>query len=419
MKIELKRVTVSFALCLALLAPSAAYAANDTPPLTRGEFIRLLTSELQLAPASSDTTLPSDVAEGSAYADAARVLLERKILNGYEDGTLRLDQPITREHAAYIVGRLLGLADDSALTELKERFGAKFGDAAPTADQALALVHTALRSDDSAVDWLKEASSKQADVATFRSDTKLSLRMYFKPGIEEVPDQADMKANSQLAFNQSQGMHQTAQIEIHLGTDTTTTEIEQIFTDDATYIKTIDPSSGQVQWYDATAAMPFKFSELIKLQQQNLDSSKLITPYFFYRDLGVTEEDGKQVHQFSMNGKLADTQQLLQTLSGLIGNSGMLEQIAQAPELSGMSMSISCVQTYDEATKLPLRQTADYVITYGDASPLPIDHLTMTLTSTNSDFNQPLEIIVPEEAKAAPPLPGANAGSAAAEPANP
>ncbi|MCD1258791.1 S-layer homology domain-containing protein [Paenibacillus athensensis] len=409
MKMEFKRVTLSFALCFTLLAP-AAYAADEAP-LTRGEFIHLLTSELQLAPASSDTALPSDVAEGSAYANDARALLERKILNGYEDGTLRLDQPITVEQSAYIVGRLLGLSDSSALAELKERFGAKLGDAAPTAEQALGLVRTALRSDESAVEWLKAASSEQAGVNTYRSETKMNLRIFFKPGVEDIPDQADMKATSMLEFNKAQGMHQTVKFEIHLGDTDTTTDMEQFFTDNGSYMKTVDPSSGEMQWFDTTAVMPFKFSEVIKLQQENMDVSKLITPYFFYRDLGVTEEDGKQVHKISMNGKLADTRQLIQTLGNLLGNSALLEQIAQTPGLSDMSMSISGVQTFDEATKLPLSQEVDYIITYGDALPAPIDHLSMSLTSINTRVNEPVEITVPEEAKSAKPLPGIGSGA--------
>lgn len=53
----------------------------------------------------------SDVASTASYADAVNLLSNLGILTGYEDGTFRPDNTVTRAEAATMMVRLLGLAD--------------------------------------------------------------------------------------------------------------------------------------------------------------------------------------------------------------------------------------------------------------------------------------------------------------------
>lgn len=54
----------------------------------------------------------SDVASTASYADAVNLLSNLGILTGYEDGTFRPDNTVTRAEAATMMVRLLGLDDD-------------------------------------------------------------------------------------------------------------------------------------------------------------------------------------------------------------------------------------------------------------------------------------------------------------------
>ena len=54
----------------------------------------------------------SDVASNASYADAVNLLSNLGIINGYEDGTFRPDNTVTRAEAAAMIVRMLGLDDE-------------------------------------------------------------------------------------------------------------------------------------------------------------------------------------------------------------------------------------------------------------------------------------------------------------------
>ena len=59
----------------------------------------------------------SDVAANAKYADAVNLLSNLGVINGYEDGTFRPDNTVTRAEAAAMLVRVLGLAEDVEMGE--------------------------------------------------------------------------------------------------------------------------------------------------------------------------------------------------------------------------------------------------------------------------------------------------------------
>lgn len=117
--------TLGLTLALPTLSVSAA-TADDSALITRGQFIKQITDELKLTPSNKQTVLPTDVSPDSPYADTVRIMRERQILQGYSDGTFRLNQAVSPAEASLILGRFLGLADSKASTLLQNDFSVDF-----------------------------------------------------------------------------------------------------------------------------------------------------------------------------------------------------------------------------------------------------------------------------------------------------
>lgn len=88
-------------------------ASSDTTPITRGEVAELLTDSLADQSAAEQPALArfTDVAPGSAQADALAKLHDRGLLNGYADGSYHPDAHITRAEFCVIAS---ALSEDTA-----------------------------------------------------------------------------------------------------------------------------------------------------------------------------------------------------------------------------------------------------------------------------------------------------------------
>lgn len=110
------------------LLPGTAFAAEarDTAPVCEGE---------------ADAEAPSD-AQGTTHEDAIRCVSGLEIAEGYEDGTYRPGQDVTRAQMATFVGRTLLIADavpDDVVDNLE---GGSFPDTSGTAHEAyIELLH--------------------------------------------------------------------------------------------------------------------------------------------------------------------------------------------------------------------------------------------------------------------------------------
>lgn len=83
-------------------------ASGDTTPITRGEVAELLEDSLADQSAAEQPALArfTDVAPGSAQADALAKLHDRSLLNGYADGSYHPDAQITRAEFCVIASAL-------------------------------------------------------------------------------------------------------------------------------------------------------------------------------------------------------------------------------------------------------------------------------------------------------------------------
>ncbi|MNI03235.1 hypothetical protein D3C73_561320 [compost metagenome] len=402
-----KRLSLITTLSIALIMPtfSASTALANNEALTRGEFIQQIVKELNLSPTDKSLKLPTDVSDSSTYAQAARVMLERQAMNGYEDGTFRLDQPITKKESSQVIGRFLGIQDHSALDKLEKHFGASFGkDNSLSLETAQSLIQTALSNSVEASQWAEKSAAEQVKVTSFLVDSQMDMNIFTKPDSGEA---GPISTNSsiQIKFNKNSGIHQLSTTEMDLPTGPIQTEIEQYTVTQGTYIKMPDPVSGNIKWFNLSKQIPFTFEQLMELQLKNQELNKtFISPYFFFRDLGVEEKDGVKLHGIELNGKLTNTAELLKTLGSLLNDSGLLQSIAESPALSQMSMSMSAIYWFDEQTKLVAQTDVDYVIQYGDDKANPLDRMEMTMTATYTDYNQVKDIVLPDEAKKAEEL---------------
>ncbi|MBD0382296.1 S-layer homology domain-containing protein [Paenibacillus sedimenti] len=410
--IHIKRTALVATLGLTLLTPafSEATALADSEAMTRGQFIQLITNELKLIPANKQAALPPDVSADSAYADAVRVMLERKAMNGYSDGMFRLEQPISKEEAGYILGRFLGIADSKASSVLQENFGADFGtETGLIKDAATALIKKSLATDPAVSQWLADAAKTQTNLTSFRADVDMKMSIAFKPGPGMGGNTSNFttEINSAIEFNKNQGLHQTITTTAP-GSDLAarTIKTEQYTVTHGTYMSLPNEANDGTVWYDMTKQMPFTFEELMKLQEKSTQvNQSLVAPYFFYKDLGTTEKDGKKLRQVEIHGKITNTADILKTLGGL-GSRGqnMIKDLENSPALADMSVGLSAVLTLDEESKLPVSMNGDYIIAYGDDPENPIDHMDMSMTMVFKDYNQPINIVLPDEAKKAVPF---------------
>lgn len=400
--------TLGLTLALPTLSVSAA-AADDSALLTRGQFIKQITDELKLSPLNKQTVLPSDVSAESPYADTVRIMRERQILQGYSDGTFRLNQVVSPAEASLILGRFLGIADSKASAVLQTDFSVDFsGQAAGiTLDTAGSAIKKALANDLSVSSWLVADPTSPIDLKTFRGHMEMGMHILFHPNAGSPLDNLQTSVQSDISYNKDQGLHQTITTSAP-GSDMVmkTIKMDQYMVSQGTFMSMPSATNDGIEWYDMSKQVPFTFEQLMELQKKSMDMSKtLVSPYFFYKDLGTTEKDGKKQRKVSIRGKLTNTADIVKTLSGLGGSQDAFKEVLNSPAIAGMSVSLSAVLTVDEQTKLPVSMDGDYIVEYGEDPNIPLDHVDMTMSMTYQDVNQPIDIQLPEEAKKAKPLP--------------
>jgi hypothetical protein len=395
-----KRIAFTSVLAVSLLAPAAA-ANAATAPVTRGDFIRIVSDQLHLAP-GKETTLPKDVSPESPYADAAKAMIERRAMEGYDDGTFRLDQPITGTEASYVLARILGMDEEGALKELQSRFQISFGDdAGLTTDTVKQLVQTALKSDDGALEWLKQSAEQQKAITSFRADATIDMNLRMKA----MPDQPiGSKMTSQIEFQKDQGIHQQVETEMQAPQGPVKITMDQYTVTQGTYMQMTDPATGKQVWYDMTAQMPFTFQQLIDLQKSSAGTSQWVLPTFFYRDLGTETADGHKLHKIGVNGSVSDFQELTKILGQTAGSMKLDEMMKEMPGMKGMRIGLSGTFWFDEASRQLMRMDATYKIRYGDDPEALLQDMEMTMKALYKDYNAAIDIKLPEEAKKAIPL---------------
>ena len=115
-------------------------------PITRAEFAAIIVRGLGLAP--EDGTVPfTDIKSGDWYAGVVRTAYEYGLMEGYEDGTFRPAERITREQAMVIIARAMaitGLTADVSPADAEQTL-ASFADAAGVSKWARSGVAAAIK----------------------------------------------------------------------------------------------------------------------------------------------------------------------------------------------------------------------------------------------------------------------------------
>jgi uncharacterized protein YjdB len=89
--------------------------------VTRAEFVALVNRAMEVEGSGAEVSF-KDVKSGDWFFNDVAAAVSAGYVGGYEDGTFRPNQPITRQEAASIIGRLLNLGsgDASVLAKFKD-----------------------------------------------------------------------------------------------------------------------------------------------------------------------------------------------------------------------------------------------------------------------------------------------------------
>lgn len=94
---------------LGTVSPTGQIKINKSPQMMEGHLTVTIGSNVKQVPITVPGTIFSDVSDRYIYKDEVLTLADRKIINGYEDGTFRPSATLTRAHAAVILSRALQL----------------------------------------------------------------------------------------------------------------------------------------------------------------------------------------------------------------------------------------------------------------------------------------------------------------------
>ncbi|MDU7472547.1 MAG: S-layer homology domain-containing protein, partial [Paenibacillus macerans] len=105
--------------------------------VSRAEFAAMLVRALGLDDEPNGAAPFRDVAPGAWYAGAVRAAHEAQLIDGFEDGTFRSMEPITREQAAVMIVRAMVYAGAAPVADVTPKTFADAADIAPWARDAV------------------------------------------------------------------------------------------------------------------------------------------------------------------------------------------------------------------------------------------------------------------------------------------
>lgn len=422
MKMSKKRLTSAFltgALAMAISLP--AYAAESTPGISRGDFLNQVTSDLNIT-SSSAVSLPKDVLADSPYKNAVSAMLERKILKGFPDGSMRTNEPITGKDASIVLGRILGFKDEESIKRLQSEFGIDWqSQPVLSASDVQASLAKVLRNDQTAVDLMDAVQKEMANVHSYESTVGMQIRMSFN-GIDKTnenslgsstvdPSKADegsmaltLKAEGQVQLDDKQGMLEKMTMKDFLGSG----DMESLtyMVPEGTFAQSPDMGTGKKQWINMTKGMP-SFDQLMKMQKENATQlSSLNQKYFIYRDLGKETIDGKAYSKVALYGKIPSLQGLLNDTQSLTGMGDMMNSLPSDGKaaIENMGVAANIVYWIDDATHRIFKADMNMSYSMPASGQTPAMQMDMTMNMGYSKYDEPQTIKLPEEAKKAPTM---------------
>lgn len=396
-------------LASSLLGWSPASAMTETTAISRGEFLKVVSDHLKLVPKDKSRALPMDVTEDSPYADAIRSLRERKVIFGYDDGTMKAAKPISKEEAHAVVSRILGLDPAQAGQIMSHEFSVSFGeDSLITPEEASQVITKVLSSDPQALQWVMESSEIMEKQDSFRSNLSQHMRMELSQQTPENNVMPDMTLSSdvKMEFNKDTGIRMIIHSKLPqaLPDGKTEMQMEQYIVPDGMFMTMENPETKKTEWFKMSSALPFTFDQLMEMQKNSVKVNKHINnKYMFYHYVDTEELEGKTLHKVSFFSRFASFEEMMEIMSQEMPKE--FTQTLQSTPGTG-SLSLSGTMWFDEESKLPVKFLQHMTIDYDQpVSENPIKKMEMEQEGTYSDFNQVGEIKLPEEARQAQELP--------------
>ncbi|MWV47603.1 hypothetical protein GRF59_28920 [Paenibacillus sp. HJL G12] len=394
------------------------YAAEPSAGITRGDFLKLVTTDLNITAASS-VELPKDVLADSPYKDAVSAMLERKVLKGFPDGSIRTDEPITGKDASIVLGRVLGFKDDESIKRLQSEIGIDWqSQKVLNATEVTASLAKVLSNDATAIALMDAVQKEMGDVHSYESQLGLHLNMTInsssqlndnnlnKSVLDESrsnPNEMSLKMDAEglVKLDDKQGMMQTMTMKDFLGSgdvDTVTYIVPE-----GTFTQSPDMVTGKKQWINMSKGMP-AFNELMKLQKENATQlSSLNQKYFIYRDLGKETVDGKAFAKVALYGKIPSLKGLMNDTQSLTGMGDMMSTLPSEGKAAVENMGVAANITYwiDEGTHRIYKADMNMSYSVPATGQSPEIAMDMTMNMGYSKYNEAQTIKLPDEAKKA------------------
>lgn len=396
---------------LLLVVPLSTASANDDQAVTRGQFFKLVVDHLKYDAANIKAELPKDISADSPYAQAAKILKDKKIVTGFGDGTFKPNEKITPAEASTIVARILAIKGD-AQSALTAKYGINFeNNEALTLEKAQEVISKALTSDDSALELVDKMTVAQNQQNSYQANATITMGFTMKEGTPKIPEMpASMKMNSALSFNKEKGMKQTITTKIPnpMTNEQLEMVMEQYYVPEGIFMKMPDPLTGEEQWIDMSASMPFTFKDLMKMTEDNMNvMNDLNRKYFFYRDLGMEKLNGTNHYKLAYSGKITSFKEIIDMM-GTVFNEQSEAMLSSFGDLPDLEMAMTGYMWIDENTMLPTRQTIEYEMKLGGLKDevIPFESIQYAMDFSYSNFNKVIDIVLPEEAKNAEKMPG-------------
>lgn len=393
---------IVFVIVLGTLQASSVQAQTDA--MTRGEFFKAITDYLKLKPEYPVAKLPVDVEEQSVYGDSVRALTERKIIYGYPDGTIRLQEAINAVDADYVLARFLGIADEVAVQKMKTEFQVTFssnGKVDP--DQATKVIRTVLENDRSLIQNLKDARNQHMKVITsYKTNTK-QIQNYQLTSNSSTTPITGIESTTLTEFHKDKGFHLKSVISYPSKETVKGIEMEQYIVPSGNYIKMNNSNMKEAKsnWIKGIDVMPFNFEQLMSIQMEASKPKQIINDqYYFYRSLGTEVIKGKKIHKIQVFGSLPTISNISGFLTSTIGDNNQIDELLNSSATNNLSLAINGIIYIDVESNLLTR--VDWVQSIRNGMPntsvVPFKQIEVETSIQYYDYNQVLDVTLPEVA---------------------
>lgn len=415
-----------FALCSTAYAADSSDLLNVLPgepgdTLTRSEFGAMLVKAANLQPADKTVPWPSDVKAEAWYADSMQTLLSTGILRGFGDGTIKPDQPISQAEAVAMVARTLGLPQEVPAREANQlpftgnhwafnnyswmvseglltRVDAQ---KVLTPEEGADLLIHVFGTAEKCREITDKMETANQSITSMRMSGEMEMQMNMRQAGEaqDMPSSVSTAVYMDAKLVMDQGLHMVMETSISAGENLPAESItmEQYMTYDGMFMGMQDPETGQITWTKIPDTAFPNIMELLKQQTNPLPEE--LKNLFHYRYLGEEKLAGQEVYKLAYYGEIKDLAKMIAALGQLGG--GQLQQTLD--QTQGMLQSISYAGTMyvDKETYLPVSASNYSIVTYAgefQGQPVPIDTMRVYYDFSYSDYNAPMDIVVPQEA---------------------